>query len=232
MSRSRRSSELSVSPVSASFRFVLYVNLHVNECNISSLNHINVSAAWKCRYEIPVPSTTWIINQPTLSANMYYLSGDLGESGVIRSVRMHAISETQPENHLQTLIDRNLLDEAEKFAIDFNLSLQPIYEAKAKQFVSLIGTAAPDDTDRWKQRISEFFDIAKLITNDEFLLMLRSMDINDRNVMKQLLEFLLARVNFEVIVVRIYTIRAHHTYLSAILILPYSNCAETSIRFG
>lgn len=154
---------------------------------------------WKSRFEIPVPATSWIINQPKLSANMYYLCGDTHGTELVQSIQMRAISETQPEHHLQTLIDRNLLNEAEKFAIEFKLSLQPVYEARARQFVSTIGNATPENADVWKQQFSEFLDIAKLITNEEFLLKLRLMDINDRNVMKQLLEFLLERVQSEVI---------------------------------
>lgn len=129
---------------------------------------------------------------------MYYLCADLSETSAIRSVQMRAISETQPENHLQTLIERNLLDEAEKFAIEFKLSLQPIYKAKARRFVTQLNNSDTDDADNWKQQFREFFEVAKMIKNEDFLLKLRLMDIKDRNVMRQLLEFLLERISAEV----------------------------------
>lgn len=120
---------------------------------------------------------------------MYYLCGDLSEADLIRSVQMRVISETQPESHLRTLIYRDLLDEAEKFAIEYKLSLQPVYEARARLFVSQFGNASVDD-----EKFNEFLKIANLITNEEFLLKLRDMEIQDRNVMKRLLEFLLERI--------------------------------------
>lgn len=69
--------------------------------------------AWECKYEIPVPVNSWIINQPKLSANMYYLSGKLSGSGKVEFIELRVISETQPENRLTTLIQRGLLKEAE-----------------------------------------------------------------------------------------------------------------------
>lgn len=66
-----------------------------------------------CKFNIPMPKHTWIINQPKSSANIYYLCGTLDKStDLITSVKMRMISETQPENRLKTLIEKGLLDEA------------------------------------------------------------------------------------------------------------------------
>lgn len=130
---------------------------------------------------------------------MYYLCGESNSDGLVETVILRAISETQPENHLKTLIERNLLDEAEKFAIEFKLSLAPVHEARAKFFIESLGTGTITTcTDEWKKQFDDFLKIAKLIKNEEFLLTLRDLDINDRHVMKQLLEFLLGHIKSEV----------------------------------
>lgn len=66
---------------------------------------------------------------------MYYLHGLLDdESGdVIQEIEMKIVSETQPDQRFKKLIQRGRLEEAESFAIQYNLSLQPIYEAKVRR---------------------------------------------------------------------------------------------------
>lgn len=65
------------------------------------------------KYALPVPSNTWIINQPKASANIYYLHGDAKKSKYIENVEMCVISQAQPDNRLNTLIQKGLLEEAE-----------------------------------------------------------------------------------------------------------------------
>lgn len=65
------------------------------------------------KYALPVPANTWIINQPKASANIYYLHGDAKKSKFIDNVEMRVITQTQPDNRLNTLIQKGLLEEAE-----------------------------------------------------------------------------------------------------------------------
>lgn len=69
----------------------------------------------KCKYTLPVPANTWIINQPKASANVYYLHGhgDAKKSKFIENIEMRAISQAQPDNRLNTLIQKGLLEDAE-----------------------------------------------------------------------------------------------------------------------
>lgn len=78
------------------------------------------------------------------------------------------------------------------------MSKQPIYEAKARYFLAEIGSISQDDTELMQQRFDEFFQVAKLIENPEFLLKLRNMQIADRNVFKRVLEFLTEHISLEV----------------------------------
>lgn len=75
---------------------------------------------------------------------MYYLHGfpDDESDSVIQEIEMKIISETQPDQRLKKLIQRGRLEEAESFAIQYNLSLQPIHEAKVRKLWSEITTAS------------------------------------------------------------------------------------------
>ena len=53
--------------------------------------------------------------------------------------------------------------------------------------------------------VENLIEVAKKITNTEFLLQLRNLDMPDRKVMKKLLEFLTEQVKFEVSKWRIST---------------------------
>lgn len=46
--------------------------------------------------------------------------------------------------------------------------------------------------------VDSLIDVAKKIANTEFLLELRNLDMPDRKVMRQLLEFLTEQIKFEV----------------------------------
>lgn len=78
------------------------------------------------------------------------------------------------------------------------MSLQPFYEAKTRLIISEIGTIPHDNIELLQSKFQQFFVIAKLISDKDFLLKIRYMEINDRNVMQQLLEFLAENINFKV----------------------------------
>lgn len=98
------------------------------------------------------------------------------------------------------------------------MSLQPIYEAKAKRILTEIGDInkvsnvqinyktnsnhllcfIQTDIQSVQQKFSELLSIARLITNMEFLLQLRYTEMPNRNIMKQFLEFLTQHVKFDV----------------------------------
>lgn len=86
----------------------------------------------------------WLIRQSKSSVNMYYLHGfsDDDSGNVIQEIEMKIISETQPDQRFKKLIQRGRLEEAESFAIQYKLSLQPIYEAKVQRLWIEIKTAS------------------------------------------------------------------------------------------
>lgn len=82
--------------------------------------------------------------QPKSSVCLYYLCGKSTQNnGDIDQVELKVLSEYRPEARLLTLLGRGLIAEAEQIADQFNLSKQPIYEAKAKQILTSIVAADP-----------------------------------------------------------------------------------------
>lgn len=151
-----------------------------------------------CKFALPVPKKSWILQQPRSSANTYYICGSYDATNAFKHVEMRMISEVQPENRLKTLIKKGLLDEAETFATTFKLSLQPIYEARATQILTDIGTINRCSIEAVQKRFDDLLEMAKLITSTEFLLKMRSMEMHDRKIMQKFLKFLVSHVKFEV----------------------------------
>lgn len=94
----------------------------------------------KCNFELSVPNNSWLVDQSKLSVNMYYLSGNHCDSNFVQQLEMNIISETNPDQRFHKLITKDRLDEAEIFGKQFNLCLQPLYEAKAKKIIASMST--------------------------------------------------------------------------------------------
>ncbi|KAJ1352879.1 hypothetical protein KIN20_009370 [Parelaphostrongylus tenuis] len=61
------------------------------------------------------------------------------------TVKVREIVEAQPEMKLERLIERNQLDEAEQFAIQFKLDLQKVYVARMSYLLSLATVSNSDE---------------------------------------------------------------------------------------
>lgn len=86
-----------------------------------------------CKYDLAMPENTWLVRQPKSCVNLYYVGGNCLNSQFVQEIEMKIISETQPAQRFKKLIQKGHLREAEEFAKQFNLSLQPIYEAKSRR---------------------------------------------------------------------------------------------------
>lgn len=105
-----------------------------------------------CKYDLTMPENTWLVRQPKSCVNLYYVSGNSLDSQFVQEIEMKIISETQPAQRFKKLIQKGHLKEAEvslflyflfflfififfckEFAKQFNLSLQPIYEARSRR---------------------------------------------------------------------------------------------------
>lgn len=75
------------------------------------------------------------------------------------------------------------------------MSLQPIYEAKARRVLMEIGKLGQVDKKAAEMRFQELLDLLKLVTNTELLLQMRTLEIHDRKTMKRFLEYLMQRID-------------------------------------
>lgn len=99
-----------------------------------------LESKWSLRTE----KNSTLVMQPKSSVCLYYLCGKSTQNnGDIDQVELKVLSEYRPEARLLTLLGRGLIAEAEQIADQFNLSKQPIYEAKAKQILTSIVAADP-----------------------------------------------------------------------------------------
>lgn len=94
----------------------------------------------KCNFELSLPNSVWLVDQSKLSVNMYYLSGNHCQTDFVQQLEMNIISETNPDQRFHKLITKGRLDEAEIFGKQFNLCLQPLYEANAKRIITSMST--------------------------------------------------------------------------------------------
>lgn len=84
----------------------------------------------------------------------------------------------------------------QQFALQHNLSLQPIYETKTRLLLINIGYI--NDESKLEQEFEKLLNLAKLVKNSEFLLTLRNVDIANQCIMKRFLTFLIENVDFKV----------------------------------
>lgn len=93
------------------------------------------------------------------------------------------------------------------------------------------------DIEAVQNKFSELFGVAKLITNTDFLLKLRNIEMPDRNVMKKFLEFLTQHIKFDVSRGRctdshIFVIRILFGEIQSIFIYFFFHLSELSQGIG
>lgn len=148
-----------------------------------------------CKHELSMETYTWLVAQSKCSVNMYYVSGVKNDAGNIHEVEMKIISETEPALRLKKLIQREHFDEAEEFAIQFELSLQPIYEAKARKLCNQIAFQHNHDIEK---PFNELYAMLKVIESPIFFSSIAEFELPDRKIMKKFLEYVSSRLSSNV----------------------------------
>lgn len=144
-------------------------------------------------YDLDMSEHIWLVEQPKSSMGMYYLLGNIVEDRAIpQEIEMKIISETLPEHQLRKMICRGRLDEAENFALQFNLSLQPIYECRISQQVA--GMAKCRNTEALREQLTDFFQLLDKIDNPKILINIWDIEIPDRQMTAEFLEYILKKV--------------------------------------
>lgn len=125
---------------------------------------------------------------------MYYISGTQNENGLIETIEIKSIIETIPEERFKKLLLRGHFEEAEEFAKQFNLNLEPLHEARVKKSLKNLQIYKPTSA-KFSQTFSLLLEQLTLITEPKFLVSLRSKEIPDRASMTTFLEYLLKNID-------------------------------------
>uniref|UniRef100_A0A1B0C8Y8 Uncharacterized protein n=1 Tax=Lutzomyia longipalpis TaxID=7200 RepID=A0A1B0C8Y8_LUTLO len=113
-------------------------------------------------YDLDMSKHIWLVDQPKSPMGMYYLIGD-GESTVPQEIEMKIISETLPQHQLMKMISRGRLEEAEEFAVQFNLSLEPIHEHRLKRHITKMAQCR--NTEALRVEFRDFLQLLDKINN-------------------------------------------------------------------
>lgn len=165
---------------------------------------------FKCNYELPLSQHCWLVSQPKSSMNMCYMEGTVDEEyedhdgnvqrvkggGSLRlpnAVELKQITELDPMQRFKKLLYRGLIDEAEAFATEANLSLEMIHEHRVRAFVLRISSER--NLEALERTLKSFMELLRAVTSPNLLARQRGIDIPDRDMKEKFLLFLRERLN-------------------------------------
>lgn len=148
----------------------------------------------ECKYELTLPEVAWLVTQPKSSVNMYFVSGTKNVAGFVQQIEMKIITETDPEQRFKKLLLRGHWDEADKFAKEFDLSMEPLYQARIKKMLlDLNGLHQKQAV--FTVNFKNVMEMLSLIQEKDFLMSIRLTEIPDRSSMTTFLEYLLQNID-------------------------------------
>ncbi|XP_060648155.1 uncharacterized protein LOC132785870 [Drosophila nasuta] len=154
----------------------------------------------RCKNEVEVPQHAWLVRQPKSAVNLYYLATkELKSNAIPSEVEMMMVSETDPSDRFKKLIAKGRLEEAEDFGKQFELCLQPIFEARAKRILlELCNTSA--NIVQGNELDAKFEMLLKLLAQIEskaFIKNNRMMNLSSRHILERYLKEVKKRLDFE-----------------------------------
>uniref|UniRef100_A0A1B0C8Y7 Uncharacterized protein n=1 Tax=Lutzomyia longipalpis TaxID=7200 RepID=A0A1B0C8Y7_LUTLO len=145
-------------------------------------------------YDLDMSKHIWLVDQPKSPMGMYYLIGD-GESTVPQEIEMKIISETLPQHQLMKMISRGRLEEVEEFAVQFNLSLEPIHEHRLKRHITKMAQCR--NTEVLRVEFRDFLQLLDKINNVGKVLAMWDIGIPNRELTAEYLEYLMGKLSAE-----------------------------------
>ncbi|XP_030370640.1 uncharacterized protein LOC115621201 [Scaptodrosophila lebanonensis] len=152
----------------------------------------------KCKNEVEVPEQTWLVQQPKCAVNLYYLASRNTDPGQIPDeVEMLLVSETDPSDRFKKLIAKGRLEEAEEFGKQFELCLQPIFEAKAKRILIELCNINAHDANKLDEKFQTMLDLLSQVESKKFILNNRMINLPSRQILERYLREIVKRLDFE-----------------------------------
>lgn len=147
-----------------------------------------------CKSELSLPGTTWLVSQQKSTVNMHFISGMLNKENFVQTIEIKSITESDPEERFKKLLLRGRFDEAEEFAKQLDLSLEPLYQARVKRSILVLQDLMPS-TQLFGSKFKELMNQLSAIENKNFLVTLRLYEIPSRTCMTTFLEFILKAID-------------------------------------
>ncbi|KAG5678537.1 hypothetical protein PVAND_008204 [Polypedilum vanderplanki] len=145
--------------------------------------------SFSCKNEINLPDPSWIVLQPKSAINMYFIVGSKNEENYVQSIELKNITEADPEERFQKLLQKGHYDEAESYAKNLGLSLEPLYQARVKKL--LIEISLEKKSEEIEKKFEILLKQMNLIENKDFMVSLSfSNDIPDRTCLTRFLEYI------------------------------------------
>nr|XP_017007775.2 uncharacterized protein LOC108064669 [Drosophila takahashii] len=149
--------------------------------------------------EVEVPDHAWLVRQPKCAVNLYYLAAkELNHSSIPSVVEMMLVSETDPGDRFKKLIAKGRLEEAEEFGKQFELCLQPIYEAKAKRIlVELCNSNSHKEPSELDKKFQNLLQLLSQVESKAFIKSHRMINLSSRQILERYLCEVKKRLSFE-----------------------------------
>ncbi|XP_064552980.1 uncharacterized protein rod [Drosophila montana] len=154
----------------------------------------------KCKNEVEVPLHAWLIRQPKSAVNLYYLAARaISEKEIPSELEMMMVSETDPSDRLKKLIAKGRLEEAEDFGKQFELCLQPIYEARAKRILIELCNANTHNAQLadLEDKFQMLLKLLGQIESKAFIKNNRMINLSSRQILERYLKEIQKRLDFE-----------------------------------
>ena len=164
-----------------------------NEVNTRSMKVLDFPSM-KSKNQLTLPGTSWLVSQQKSAINMYFISGTENENNFIQTIEIKSIIETDPIQRFMKFLQRGHYEEAEEFAKQFNLSLEPLHEARVKNSLMTLQGVKPSSKSFIKT-FQQLMEQLTLIKDSKFLVSLRINEISDRGSMTTFLEYLLKNID-------------------------------------
>jgi kinetochore-associated protein 1 len=154
---------------------------------IKDFPSLNKRAEWK------MSSLNWLVTLYSSSANLYFISG-IESDGNVKTVELRCLTETDPTERLRNLISRGLFNEAEKYAKEFGLSVEPVNQAKVQSLLKNLEQSSSDN-ETLQTYFDEMMKVMEGIEDKNFFSKLYLNEIPSRSHLSQFLQFILKSID-------------------------------------
>ncbi|CRL07888.1 CLUMA_CG021025, isoform A [Clunio marinus] len=144
--------------------------------------------------ELTIPGMSWLVTQQKSSVNLYFIAGIVNEDNYIQTIEIRNITETDPEDRYNKLLLRGHFEQAEEHAKEFELSLEPLHEARVRRSLNIL-KGVKSSSELFSKEFDKLMSHLSLIENKEFLVSIRLNEIPNRSSMTVFLTFLLNNID-------------------------------------